>query len=148
MRPSGPHSSMMAPCGKYTNAIRGAAFAAVNASSVRAGIMASSSGRATVAPMPRRKVRRSRCFFVRNIGRSFGAGWIRARRHRPCARVPELLRRDEFEEHRLAFSGGADAVHDRMDHLLRFGHALTVAAHGLGEVGVIAADVTRPILCV
>jgi hypothetical protein len=29
--------------------------------------MASSNGRASVAPMPRKKVRRSRCFLVMNI---------------------------------------------------------------------------------
>src|SRR5512143_3755481 len=44
-------------------------LAAVWASAVPAGIMASSKGRATVAPMPRRKVRRCKCFFVRNMVR-------------------------------------------------------------------------------
>src|SRR5690606_33929839 len=41
--------------------------AAVCASAVRAGIIASSSGSAMVAPTPRRTVRRDRCFFVMNI---------------------------------------------------------------------------------
>src|SRR3990167_920062 len=41
--------------------------AAVWASAVRAGIMASSSGSAIVAPTPRSTVRRDRCFFVMNI---------------------------------------------------------------------------------
>ena len=46
---------------------RHAAFAAVCASSVRAGIIESSSGSARVTPMPRRNVRRGRCFLVMNI---------------------------------------------------------------------------------
>src|SRR5687768_2600815 len=41
--------------------------AAVCASAVPAGIMASSSGSAIVAPTPRSTVRRDRCFFVTNI---------------------------------------------------------------------------------
>src|SRR3712207_4129873 len=40
---------------------------AVWASAVRAGIIASSSGNATVAPRPRSTVRRDRCFLVTNI---------------------------------------------------------------------------------
>src|SRR5688572_26710673 len=39
--------------------------AAVLASAVRAGTIASRKGSATVAPMPRRTVRRERCFLVR-----------------------------------------------------------------------------------
>ena len=64
---AGVHSLMIAPCGKYTNAMRGIGLAAVAASAVRAGTMASKSGSAMVAPMPRRKVRRFRCFFEMNI---------------------------------------------------------------------------------
>ncbi len=41
--------------------------AAVAASAVRAGIIASSSGSASVAPTPRSTVRRDRCFFVTNM---------------------------------------------------------------------------------
>src|SRR5665213_2457627 len=42
-------------------------LAAVWANAVLEGIMESSRGRATVAPMPRRNVRRCKCFFVRNM---------------------------------------------------------------------------------
>ena len=45
----------------------GVAFAAVCASAVRAGIIASSSGRPIVAPRPRSTVRRVRCFLVTNM---------------------------------------------------------------------------------
>ncbi len=45
----------------------GVGVAAVAARAVRAGIMASSNGRAIVTPMPRKNVRRSRCFLVMNI---------------------------------------------------------------------------------
>ena len=46
------------------------AFAAVFASSVRAGTIASSRGSASVAPTPRRNVRRGRCFLVMNMSDS------------------------------------------------------------------------------
>src|SRR5579863_4047862 len=49
----------------------GVGFAAVCARAVRAGIMASSSGSASVVPTPRKTVRRVRCFLVTNIGFSF-----------------------------------------------------------------------------
>ena len=45
----------------------GVGAAAVCASAVRAGIIASSKGSAMVAPMPRSTVRRDRCFLVTNI---------------------------------------------------------------------------------
>src|SRR5215469_9747421 len=45
----------------------GVAFAAVSASAVRAGIMASSSGSAKAAPAPRNTVRRVKCFLLTNI---------------------------------------------------------------------------------
>ena len=45
----------------------GLAGAAVLASAVAAGIMASSKGRPTLTPSPRRTVRRVRCFFVMNM---------------------------------------------------------------------------------
>src|SRR5580692_11593798 len=47
--------------------MRSLGAAAVCASAVAAGIIASSSGRASVAPAPRSTVRRDRCFFVRNM---------------------------------------------------------------------------------
>src|ERR1700734_2996049 len=49
------------------NPMWGVGVAAVAASAVRAGIIASSKGSATAAPMPRKNVRRSRCFLVMNI---------------------------------------------------------------------------------
>jgi len=63
----GVHLSMTAPWGKYTNTMRGLPAAAVFASAMPAGIIASSSGSETLAPMPRRTVRRERCFLVMNI---------------------------------------------------------------------------------
>src|SRR5437870_2950851 len=58
---------MMAPWGTYTNPTRLAGAAAVFFSSVCAGTIESSSGNARVTPIPRRNVRRGRCFLVRNI---------------------------------------------------------------------------------
>src|SRR4029453_4701254 len=49
------------------NPARNEGAAAVCASAVLAGIMASSKGSAIVAPRPRRNVRRGRCFFVMNM---------------------------------------------------------------------------------
>ena len=43
-------------------------FAAVRAAAESAGTIASSSGRARVAPTPLRNVRRARCFFVMIMG--------------------------------------------------------------------------------
>src|SRR3954469_8030260 len=63
----GCHSSCSAPCGKYTNARRGLGFAALCASTVPAGIIASSSGSAIVAPAPLRTVRRDSFFLKTNI---------------------------------------------------------------------------------
>src|SRR6185436_4272709 len=53
------------PCGKKIPTKRVGGLAAVWASSVRAGIIASNSGSAKVTPAPRRNVRRGMCFFVR-----------------------------------------------------------------------------------
>src|SRR3954467_12672748 len=64
---AGCHSSWRAPCGKYTNARRELGFAALCASTVPAGIIASSSGRAIVAPAPLRTVRRDSFFLKTNI---------------------------------------------------------------------------------
>src|SRR5688572_359776 len=145
----GVHSLMIAPCGKYTNSIRGVALAAVAASAVPAGSMASNSGSAIVAPMPRRNVRRFRCFFemnmapLRSVTYRCGIG-----RQRAIRREPHLLRRDELEEHRFAFSGRPDAVDDRMDDLFGLGDALAIATHGLGEIRIVARDVARAVLLV
>ena len=61
---SGVHFPRMAPFGMYTKPRRRTGVASVLARAVAAGIIASSKGRATVAPMPRRKVRRGINFFV------------------------------------------------------------------------------------
>ncbi len=58
---------MIAPCGTYTNPMRGDPAAAVFFSKVCAGSIASSKGNASVTPIPRKNVRRGRCFFVMNI---------------------------------------------------------------------------------
>src|ERR1700691_4099629 len=58
---------MIAPCGTYTNPMRGEPAAAVFLSRVCAGSIASSNGNASVTPKPCKKVRRGRCFFEINI---------------------------------------------------------------------------------
>ena len=58
------------PWGMKVATNRGFGVAAVCASSVAAGTIASSSGRASVTPVPRRKVRRGMCFFAINMGPS------------------------------------------------------------------------------
>src|SRR5262245_26101255 len=55
------------PCGKKIAVNRVFGFAAVSRSSVCAGSIASSSGRARVTPVPYKKVRRGKCFFAMNI---------------------------------------------------------------------------------
>jgi hypothetical protein len=66
--PAGVQASMMAPLGTKTAPKRGRGRAGVCASAVIAGTIASSSGRATVAPTPRRNVRRGNDRFVTNMG--------------------------------------------------------------------------------
>src|SRR6188474_2455189 len=60
---SGVNRLMTMPCGTYTNPRRGLCFTLL----ANAGTIASSNGSATVAPSPRRNVRRPRCFWVMNI---------------------------------------------------------------------------------
>ncbi len=67
---SGIHWSTMAPFGMYTAPNRGAGAAAVFAVAVKAGTMASRNGSATVAPMPRRNVRRGKDSLEMNIAGS------------------------------------------------------------------------------
>src|SRR5688572_24058291 len=55
------------PCGTKQPTKRCFGLAAVWASSVAAGTIASSKGSASVAPAPRRTVRREMCFLVRNM---------------------------------------------------------------------------------
>ena len=66
--PAGVHLSIVAPCGTYIATKRDFPAAAVRLSGVCAATIESSSGNATVAPTPRRNVRRDRCLFVMNIG--------------------------------------------------------------------------------
>ena len=61
----GDHRSMTAPCGKPTKANRfGVEPAAVCAHAVVAGLIASRSGNAMLAPMPFNTVRRETCFLL------------------------------------------------------------------------------------
>src|SRR5436309_14616333 len=55
------------PCGTKQPTNRGFGFAAVCASAVAAGTIASRSGNASVAPAPRRIVRREMCFLDMNM---------------------------------------------------------------------------------
>jgi hypothetical protein len=65
---AGDQRSMIAPCGKPTNAKRfGAVPAAVFAVAVAAGLIASSSGSAMLAPTPFKTARREMCFLNRVI---------------------------------------------------------------------------------
>src|SRR5579862_7482683 len=52
-----------------------------------------------------------------------------------------LLRGDEFQERRPAFTRCRDAVAQRLRNLAGLGHALAVAAQSLGEFAVVARDV-------
>src|SRR5215467_6156772 len=89
---AGVQRSMIAPCGRYTNPSREVGLAAVFASSVRAGTIASSRGSASAAPAPFRNVRRGRCFLVMNI-------WV-------------LIRRDDARFRRLHLLHERRALHD------------------------------------
>ena len=63
--PGGVHRLWSQPIGMKTNPSRRTGLAAVLASGVAAGTIASSNGNAIVAPTPRRKVRRGMNFLVR-----------------------------------------------------------------------------------
>ena len=66
----GDQRSMIAPCGKPTKAKRfGVLPAGVCAHAVAAGIIASRSGSAMVAPIPCKTVRREMCFLDMNMCR-------------------------------------------------------------------------------
>ena len=60
----GVQLSMMAPCGTIVAPKRITGFADVSARSVDAGTIASSSGNASVAPIPRKNVRRGNAILV------------------------------------------------------------------------------------
>src|SRR5262249_8392751 len=55
------------PCGTKQPTKRGLGAAAVCANATPAGIIASRSGKARVAPALRKTVRRDKCFFLRNV---------------------------------------------------------------------------------
>ena len=61
------------PWGMNVATNRGFGVAAVCARSVAAGTIASSNGKASAAPVPRKKVRRTMCFFAMNMVSSFAA---------------------------------------------------------------------------
>src|SRR5262245_24467110 len=110
---------MIAPCGKYTNASLGLGLPAVCASTVPAGIIASSSGSATVAPRPRSIVRRDRCFLVTNIVALLSLGGGGLRRDRLVlvggwrrAELERLAVRDAGENRREAVVLAARVVQD------------------------------------
>jgi hypothetical protein len=67
-----------APCGCHTPTKRRTGLAAVWRNGVAAGTIDSSSGRATIAPAPRRNVRRGMCFFVINIANLPGSYSVEA----------------------------------------------------------------------
>src|SRR5678815_528828 len=64
---AGVNLDITAPWGIYTNPSLCKGAAAVLDCAVRAGIMESSSGRASVVPTPFSKVRRDRCVLVTNL---------------------------------------------------------------------------------
>ena len=65
---AGVHCSMTMPFGTYITPNRVIGVAAVFWSAVKGGTIASSSGKASVAPMPRRTVRRGIAFLVISMG--------------------------------------------------------------------------------
>src|SRR4029079_9819973 len=109
-------------CSMQASRVRPAA--AVFASAVRAGTIASRNGSAIVAPMPRRTVRRLTCFFVRYISPllSVRTGVRAAHAERRALHDPE----DERRKVILVRAGVADDAAYR-------GHVVTVeaAAEGL-----------------
>src|ERR1700733_14870514 len=111
------------------NPSRGLGAAAVLARAVEAGIIASSSGRPTVAPRPRRTVRRLRCFFVMNMsgplkvcGDMRGCSWHLARGFHRDLVLAEGLTVDDRE-------------HDRREPVPVLGGIAGDGAHG-GQVVV------------
>jgi len=64
---AGVHCSMIAPFGTYTKPRRRCGLAALFAMAVSAGTIASRNGSATVAPTPRRNVRRGNDSFEMNM---------------------------------------------------------------------------------
>src|ERR1041385_340244 len=92
---------MIAPWGKPTKARRfGGFLAGVSAHAVAAGIMASTSGSAIVAPTPCRTRRRGMCFFDKNME----SPYFRAQRP-----VPFLLPRT-LHRLRLRYAAHAELI--------------------------------------
>src|SRR5688572_3477409 len=98
--------------------MRGFGAAAVCASAVIDGIMASSSGRPTATPAPRRKVRRERCFFVMYIATPQADLKVGLYRLFGC-RFPHLKRRALHNPH-----------HDRREAIVVAGSVAHDLPHG------------------
>src|ERR1700733_7653813 len=137
---SGVQNFCTAPWGKYTKPTRGFTTAAVSASAVPAGIIASSKGSAIAAPAPFRTVRRDRCFLVRNMALCLQ---IFSRRGSKVGR----LRRQRRRQGR---GGGAlaecialhDTQHDGLEPIVVFGRIAHDLAHG-GHVVVFHRTTDR-----
>src|SRR5262245_22821427 len=101
--------------------------AAVCASAVRAGTIDSSSGSASVTPVPRRNVRRERCRLVMNISMTPPALAALAKRFDGL-----LRRRDKPQRHREHIRAShADAMSPRPVRLLALGFGRSRLLHAL-----------------
>src|SRR5919197_537428 len=120
------------PCGTKRPTNRGFGLAAVCASAVAAGTIASSSGSASVAPAPFKTVRREMCFLVRNINGALLTGHAqlialsRLHVHLKC-----LAPDDADDDRRQAIVRRCRIPHDRPDqrHVL----ILDATAEGIRE---------------
>ena len=72
---AGVHDGMSAPCGMYMKPMRIGRAASVFANTVAAGTIASSSGKASTAPAPRRKLRLGTANFDMNMALAFVGSW-------------------------------------------------------------------------
>src|SRR5262245_3256999 len=121
------------PCGtkRPTNRVLG--LAAVCASAVAAGTIASSSGSASVAPAPFKTVRREMCFLVRNInGALLLTGYAQlialSRLH---VHLKSLAPDDADDDRRQAIPRRCRIPHNRSDH--RHILIFDAAAEGIRE---------------
>src|SRR5262245_61525445 len=105
------------PCGTKQPTNRGFPAAAVCASAVAAGIIASRSGRASVAPAPLRTVRRGMCFFVKNIALSTMSVSCPDRMpfNRLHVHLERLALHDRENDRREAVVVAGRLAHDRSD---------------------------------
>src|SRR5690349_12218775 len=100
------------PFGMYTNPRRRSGRAAVWASATPAGTIASSSGNASAAPIPRNTVRRSRAFFVMNMLGVTSAGFPHPERR--TLHDPRDQRRDTIVVLRRIAHDGTNCRHVRV----------------------------------